>query len=106
MKEQIEFKATLDAKLAQALRKEVLTVFPDTDPNTIVDQDTLTVNYKFWIEYIGDIEKKFQALIKIIGTPGVAVDVDLQKVRQGESTLIKFFETYVRLKDAIVRKHA
>jgi len=80
--ERVRILLTLDKSAADAHEADVRTVI-STGPPAIIEGGVLKVNYAFWIEYFGSVERRLEAVNRLLLDPAVILDADLEELSTG-----------------------
>lgn len=74
--EEVKIQLTLDESILED-KKDSVNYLLNYAVSNMLNVSTLKINYSFHLDYIGEINKRFEALLDICENPDVVIDVDL-----------------------------
>lgn len=98
MKEHVAIQLCLNKQQSKKFRTEINSLTKNTPE--VRDNDTLTIDYKFQIEYIGDIRKNLKAISILCSEPGLVKQANCEMIEEGR---ILCYEVLKEL-DNLIRK--
>lgn len=87
--ETVVFKFTVDKQLYAKHREEIDMFCSDGSRyESMIEGDTLNLNYKFYVEYYGMIVQRFNVLLNLIEA-GIVVDFNYEELKHGRSLVFE-----------------